>query len=164
MREAVAAGDRRAREPRLHEVQVAIEVPFHDVDALGIVWHGHYYKYLELARTALFRSRGLDARDLVDLGYGMVMIESRCRHVSPLRYGERARVAAWLADVKHRIRIDYEVTREPCGSRVAKAVTVLATLDRDRRLLLCTPAQILARLTESGRSVGDTVSASSAAP
>ena len=25
-------------------------MPFHDVDALHVVWHGHYYKYLELAR------------------------------------------------------------------------------------------------------------------
>ena len=44
---------------RLHEVHVDLEVPFHDVDVLQIVWHGHYYKYMELGRTALLRARGL---------------------------------------------------------------------------------------------------------
>ena len=48
---------RARRGQRLHETSVEIEVPFHDVDALRIVWHGHYYKYLELARTQLLRSR-----------------------------------------------------------------------------------------------------------
>ena len=46
---------------RLHEVRVQLEVPFHDVDRLGVVWHGHYFKYFELARTRLLRAIGLDA-------------------------------------------------------------------------------------------------------
>ncbi|MDH3602364.1 MAG: hypothetical protein OEU26_22345, partial [Candidatus Tectomicrobia bacterium] len=29
--------------------EVCFEVPFHDVDMMGVVWHGHYYKYFELA-------------------------------------------------------------------------------------------------------------------
>ncbi len=29
---------------------VEVRVPFHDVDPAGIAWHGHYFKYLELAR------------------------------------------------------------------------------------------------------------------
>jgi len=36
---------------RDHAIEIRLEVPFHDVDALRIVWHGHYLKYLELART-----------------------------------------------------------------------------------------------------------------
>ena len=40
---------------RLRETSVELEVPLHDVDVLGIVWHGHYYKYLEAARTALLQ-------------------------------------------------------------------------------------------------------------
>ena len=40
---------------RLRETRVELEVPFHHVDALGVVWHGHYLEYLEPARTALLR-------------------------------------------------------------------------------------------------------------
>ena len=35
------------------EAEVVIEIPFHDVDVIGVVWHGHYFKYLEIARCAL---------------------------------------------------------------------------------------------------------------
>ena len=29
-----------------------VTVPFFDVDSMNVVWHGHYVKYLEIARCA----------------------------------------------------------------------------------------------------------------
>ena len=40
--------------------EVEIEIPFHDVDSMKIVWHGNYAKYFEIARCALFESIGLN--------------------------------------------------------------------------------------------------------
>jgi acyl-CoA thioester hydrolase len=37
--------------PHLHKTRVELDVPFHDVDLQRVVWHGHYYKYFEVART-----------------------------------------------------------------------------------------------------------------
>ena len=34
---------------------VTITVPFHDVDAMGVVWHGNYFRYLEVAREQLLK-------------------------------------------------------------------------------------------------------------
>ncbi|MGH8486657.1 MAG: acyl-CoA thioesterase, partial [Pseudomonas sp.] len=34
-------------------VDTEILVPFFDVDSMLVVWHGHYVKYLEVARCAL---------------------------------------------------------------------------------------------------------------
>ena len=42
-----------------------LDVPFHHVDALGIVWHGHYPKYFEAAGMALLRKLALDGGDLI---------------------------------------------------------------------------------------------------
>ena len=44
----------------IHGVQLDIEVPFFDVDMMQVVWHGHYVKYLEQARRALFADLGCD--------------------------------------------------------------------------------------------------------
>jgi len=49
--------------------EVIIEVPFHDVDAMEVAWHGHYVKYLEIARTAMMRKIGLDFPQLRDSGH-----------------------------------------------------------------------------------------------
>ena len=138
------AASRRAQ--RLHETFVELEVPLYHVDALGIVWHGRYYEYLEQARIRLLRGLGLDGRDLVEPGFGMLLIESHCRHSAPLRYGDRIRVAAWLRDVKHRIHVEYEIINLTRDERAARAHTILVTTDARGRMLLRTPPAILARL------------------
>jgi acyl-CoA thioester hydrolase len=131
---------------RLHEVQVELEIPFHDTDAMQVVWHGHYYKYFELARTQLLRKVGLDRGDLVGPRFLFMVIESRCRHAFPLAYGERARVAAWFRDVRHRLDIHFEITNLSRGRRAARGHTTLVTLDTRGRMLLETPREILERL------------------
>ena len=139
----------RRRSSRLHEVRVEVEVPFHDVDALGIVWHGHYYKYFEIARTKLFRARALDAYDLQSLNVGFLVIESRCRHASPLQYGDQIEVAAWFRDLKYRIMVAYEITNLSRARRAARGHTALVTLGSDGRMHQRTPAAVLERLDPS---------------
>lgn len=132
--------------PRLHEVAVELEIPFHDTDMMQVVWHGHYYKYFELARTELLRKVGLDRGDLIGRRYLFLVIESKCRHAFPLAYGDRARVAAWFRDVRNRINVHFEITNLTHGRRAARGHTVLVTLDAQRRMLLETPREILERI------------------
>ncbi len=128
------------------EASVELEVPFHDVDVVGVVWHGHYYKYFELARTALFRGAGLDVEDFLRLGHGLLVIDTHCRYVRGLRYGERFRVTATLADVDHRILVKYEIVELRTGRRAARGSTALVTTDAHGRMLLETPDAIRERL------------------
>jgi acyl-CoA thioester hydrolase len=131
-------------------VAVELEIPFHDVDLLGVAWHGHYPKYLELARTALLRARRLDADDLRALGFRLVVVESHLRHLAPLRYGDRARVSAWLVEVESRLRIDYQVVHLAQGRPVALGSTLLVTTLPGGELCLETPAPVLERLRAPG--------------
>jgi acyl-CoA thioester hydrolase len=127
-------------------ISIELEVPFHDVDSLQVVWHGNYLKYLELARTALMRSRGLDVEQIVAAGFRQVVIEARCRYAFPLRYGERFRVDAWFKDVENRLNIGYEIFNLTQGRRTLHGHTILATTDIEGRLLLETPHVLLDRL------------------
>lgn len=128
------------------ETSIELEVPFHDVDAQRVVWHGHHFKYLELACTALLRDRGLDSSDLEGKRYGLRVIETSCRYSAPLRYRDRVRVDAWLRDVRHRIEMSFEIHNLTLGRRAARARTRLAVIDDDGRLLLEVPRAILDRL------------------
>jgi acyl-CoA thioester hydrolase len=129
-----------------YRVEVELEVPFHDVDGLQVVWHGHYYKYFELARTALFRRCKLDIPDMIELGYRMVVIESKCRHIYPLRYGDKFRVSACFKEVEYRLHVAFDIFNVSAERRAAKGHTLLATLDTAGTLLLATPAAMVARL------------------
>ena len=113
---------------------------------MGVVWHGHYFEYLEEARTALLRARSLDDGDLIGGRYAFFVIESRCRYTYPLFYRDRMRVSAWIQDVRHRVFIGYEITNLTRKRRSARAHTILATTDLERNLLLETPDAIQRRL------------------
>ena len=123
----------------LPSVSVELEVPFHDVDPLHVVWHGHYYKYMEIARTRLMRDVGLDGPDMLKLGYALFVIESRCRYAFPLRYGERFRVTAEIVDIDNRINISYEIFNLTQGRRSARGKTALVTTDMMGNMCLETP-------------------------
>lgn len=123
------------------------EVPFHDVDITRRVWHGHYYKYLELGRTALFRRHGLDDEELVPKRFGLYVIETRCRYAFPLRYRDRMRVSAWFRETKRRLSVAYEIENLSHGRRCARGLTVLAIVDAEGSLLMETPREIVERIT-----------------
>ncbi len=128
------------------EISVELEVPFHDVDMLHIVWHGHYYKYFEIARTALLRKYQLDGQVLIDTGYMFMVIESQCRHTFPLRFAERFRVGAAFKDLDYRLNIAFDVHNLTHDRRAAYGRTTLATVDRSGQLMLRTPDVILERI------------------
>lgn len=140
-------------------VFVDLEIPFHDVDPLFVAWHGHYYKYLEIARTALQRHHRLDVPDMRELGFAWFVIETRTRHVQALHYGERFRVFSWFSEDDPRVGIAYEIRSlrtiegEPTGHRVARARTVLVNTILQRtdhgprgELLFATPQAIKERI------------------
>lgn len=128
--------------PLEHGIEIRLEVPFHDVDALRIVWHGHYLKYLELARTALLRAGGLDMDGVMALGYGFLVVESRLRHSAPLRYGDQFSVRCWCVDLDHRLHLAYEIHNLTTGRRAARASTKLVTIDLQGNLQYETPDAI----------------------
>jgi len=134
---------------RAHEVRVELEVPFHDVDVLNVVWHGHYLKYFEVARTKLLRSFGLDAGEIIGAQFQLMVGESRCRHIRPLRYGDRFEVAAWLGETRHRLDVHFQIDECESKEKCATGLTRLVTLDLEGRLLHRTPEPILTRIGES---------------
>ncbi len=138
--------------PPAHAVAIEGRVPFHDVDPLHIVWHGHYYKYMEVARTELFRAAGVDGPDVLKLGYRQVVSHGEVRYVSPLRYDDRYRVKAWFLDIEQRVHVGYEVTNLTEGKRAARARTELVTLTSDGVLLLETPKVLRDRIEAARRA------------
>ncbi len=129
-----------------HAVSVDLTVAFHQCDPLGVVWHGRYFEYFEIARTALMASVGLDVPEIRALGFRMYITETRCRYMVPLVYGATARVTAWFGAVSPLVRVAYDI-HDAAGARwCARAATVLATTDADGRLLPRTPDAILQRL------------------
>ncbi|MEM7409395.1 MAG: acyl-CoA thioesterase [Myxococcota bacterium] len=136
---------------RLHETRVETDVPFHHVDALRIVWHGHYPKYFELASTALLQKLGLDSGEIGGTRFKMVVIDSAVRHSFPMRYADRVEICAWISEYARRVTVRYEIRNLTHDKRTARGHTTLATLDDEGRLRLETPPEIAARIAGDSR-------------
>ena len=52
-----------------------IEVRFHEVDSLRIVWHGNFIKYFEIGREAFGKEFGLTYMQVYDHGFFMPIVK-----------------------------------------------------------------------------------------
>jgi acyl-CoA thioester hydrolase len=129
-----------------HAITTEHKIGLHHCDLLGVAWHGRYFEWLEMARTALFQSRDLDVPEIRALGHRMYVVETNCRYMATLAYGETARITAWFTQVAPLIRVAYDIHNTVSDRWSARALTVLATTALDGSLLSTTPESILARL------------------
>ena len=111
--------------------EVIIEVPFHDVDATCMVWHGFYVKYLEIARTAMLRKIGLDFPQLRDTGFLWPVVECHLKYIRPLRYGMKVCVKASLVECENRVKVNYLMTDASTGECLNKAWTTQVAIQAD---------------------------------
>jgi acyl-CoA thioester hydrolase len=106
------------------QIEIVIEVPFHDTDSAGVVWHGWYAKYFEVARCALLDTFNFNYDEMERSGYLWPVIDMRLRYVKPARFRQKICVRAVLAEWEHRLKIDYLVTDLNSGERMTKGSTV----------------------------------------
>ena len=130
---------------------VTIDVPFHDVDAMEVVWHGHYFKYFERARTELFRAIGYDIPDMVASGYSWPIIDCQCRFPYPVRYGMKINVVATLLEYENRVRVGYEILDAESGKRLSKGQTTQVAFDMARQQMCLETPKVLIDLLERKR-------------
>lgn len=103
---------------------VTIDVPFYDVDAMQVVWHGNYVKYLEVARCELLRSFNYDYLDMSESGYMWPIVDLRVKYIGSARFARKITVQATLVEWENRLKIDYVITDVDTGDKLTKASTI----------------------------------------
>jgi len=111
-----------------------VRVPFFDVDMAGIVWHGQYLKYFELARCALLDEIGYGYRVMIETGVVWPVIDMSVRYVCPLVLDQEVVVSASLEEWKLRLVIDYEI-KDANEILYTKGRTVQAPVDATTKKL-----------------------------
>lgn len=128
--------------------EVIIDVPFHDVDSMNVVWHGHYLKYFEVARCELLTAFDYNYNQMRESGYAYPVVESHIRYVHGIVFAQKIRVRATLAEWENRLKIDYIIFDNATGKRLTKGHTVQVAVNMDsRELCLVSPPILLDKLT-----------------
>jgi acyl-CoA thioester hydrolase len=129
------------------EATVLITVPFHDVDIVGVTWHGHYAKYFEIARCALLDTFGYGYREMQASGYIWPVIDLHLRYVKPAAFGQSLCVRATLAEWEHRLKINYLITDDATGTVVTRGESVQVAVEAaTQTMLLVSPDVLFERL------------------
>jgi len=127
--------------------EVDIEVPFHDVDMMEVVWHGHYTKYLEVARCVLLDSFDYNYTQMLATGYAWPVIDMQLRYIKGARFGQKIRVKASLVEWENRLKINYLITDANTGERLTRAYTIQVAVNiATREMCLASPAILFEKL------------------
>ena len=109
--------------------EIEFDVAFHDVDMVGVVWHGHYLRYLENARWALMNRLDYGLDRMLASGFAWPIVDLQAKYVKPARFGERLRARASLVEWEYRLAINYLLTDVAEGTRILRARTVQVAVD-----------------------------------
>ncbi|MFT4928007.1 MAG: acyl-CoA thioester hydrolase [Phenylobacterium sp.] len=119
----------KATTPTFKTSSTIIEVPFFDVDAMNIVWHGHYVKYLEVARCDLLRLFDYDYLQMKESGYLWPIVDMRIKYVGSAKFSHHIEVFTELVEIENRIKINYRIKDVASGEVLTKAHTVQVAVD-----------------------------------
>ncbi len=114
---------------------------FHDCDAMEVVWHGNYWRYLENVRCLLLQRFDYDYPEMLAGGHLWPVVDARIKYVRPLRYRQPAVATARITEWENRLRIDYEITDAASGQVLTRAHTLQVAVDAasGEMLMVCPP-------------------------
>ena len=129
------------------KAEVEIQVPFHDVDAMHYVWHGHYYKYFEVVRTKLFQSIDYDVLQMKASGYSWPIIETSCKYVQPMLYNQLIQVSAKIQEYENRLKIIYRIFDAKTDEKLATGHTTQVAVDmKNNEMCFVSPKILLEKV------------------
>ena len=135
---------------QLPQSQTILEIPFHHLDPMKIVWHGHYWEYLEQARRDLLRKIEYDYPTMEELGHAWPIIESHCRYIKPITSQMKIRIETQMIEFEYRLKINYLIFDDQTNTRLCKASTTQVAFDLKRQeMCIGSPDVFLKRLNAS---------------
>ncbi|MFG6177058.1 acyl-CoA thioesterase [Halomonas sp. THAF12] len=131
----------------LPRAEVELEIPFHDVDMMEVAWHGHYVRYLEIARCRLLDAIDYNYPQMRDSGFAWPVIDLRVRYAAPATFAQRIAIEARLSEWEHRLKVDYTLRDAETRRRLTRAWTVQVAVGLDdREMRLASPPALVDRL------------------
>lgn len=117
-----------------------IVVPFYDVDAMEVAWHGNYVKYMEQARCQLLDLIDYNYPQMKASGYFWPVIELKIKYIKPLLFQQKIIVKAELKEHEYGLRVDFEFWDAKSQTRLTKAHTKQVAVDmKSNEMCLVSP-------------------------
>ena len=111
---------------------IAIEPRYSETDQMGVIYHGNYFSYFEVARTNLFEKLGYSYRRIEDEGIILPVTEANCRYKKAIKYGETIVIEAEVDFIKRvTIGFNYRIYRKSDEEVLATGFTHHGFVSKD---------------------------------
>jgi len=127
----------------VHQISIDLQIPFHDVDMMEVVWHGHYAKYFEIARCALLEKIAYNYPQMRDSGYAWPVIDLNMRYIKPAVFGQVISVQAAIVEWENRFKINYLITDKITGARLTKGYSIQVAVDMETKTMCFESPRVL---------------------
>ncbi|MCM5663784.1 acyl-CoA thioesterase [Galbibacter mesophilus] len=126
--------------------KINIRVRYSETDKMGVVYHGNYAQYLEIARVEWLRKFGVSYRWMEENGVMLPVVSLQINYKKSARYDDVLTVQATLKKKPTvKIEFDYYIFDEN-GEILVEANTVLAFIDSNTFRPIRCPDYILNKL------------------
>lgn len=105
------------------------QVAFHEMDPMGVVWHGNYANYFELARSALLRELGLDYICMAEMGHLWPVVKLRIKYIRSARLNQKLAITAELKDYTNSLTMAFSIRDVETNTLITKGETMQMAVD-----------------------------------
>jgi len=117
-----------------------VNVRFSEVDALGIVWHGHYLKFFEDGREAFGREHGLGYLDVYEHQLTIPLININVDFKKIVKYGDSVRIeTVFINSPAAKIIFNYKIFRLSDNELVATGESTQVFMNTKHELYITIP-------------------------
>jgi len=113
--------------------EIEVVPPFFDIDSMDIVWHGHYVKYLELARCALLDKFDYGYLRMRESGFAWPIVDLRLKYSRPATFNQPLVVRAEIVEWENRLKMNYLIRYARTGEKVHTATSIQVAVKLETR-------------------------------
>jgi len=130
---------------KYHETPV--QVRFYEVDAYGVVWHGHYIGWFEAGRNELTERFQIGPLQLKDKNLLAPVVEVSCQFKLPATYGDSLIVQTTMERTEvAKLIFRYRILHQGSGKVLATGASTHVLTDLKGNLLYRVPQEILEKI------------------
>ncbi|GHA34767.1 thioesterase [Salinimicrobium marinum] len=123
-----------------------VKVRYAETDQMGVVYHGNYAQYLELARIEWLGDLGISYKEMEENGIMLPVYELNLKYLKSAKFDDVLRIETRLSGRPNvKIEFDYQIFNQD-DELLTEAHTVLVFMDVERKRPVKCPEYVLEKL------------------
>jgi acyl-CoA thioester hydrolase len=127
--------------------ETSFQVRFYEVDAYGVVWHGHYVGWFEVGRNGLTQRYQMGPLQLKEMNLLAPVVELNCQFKLPASFGASLIIQTTMEKTEvAKLIFHYRVLDQENRKVLATGSTTHVLTDLKGNLLYRVPPEVLERI------------------